>query len=215
MEHKAILRLGVDTLTQRVGIWFYIWKLPLFSGLYTEVVTESVEDYGRYVLPFRIGKDCFATLVQDVEPRLLILRAKNIMIRLDVRSSMLEMVAYDDTAKPVFDLVKAHIQKLTAVPDVKVWPVAYDYHGLSRKLKSAYWPELLCSAFRAEMPGQEILWFNGEDAVPRRGDPPSNVIPTVLMVQNMNGWIFYDRTNDRLLGAGNVPDVWERRLKRS
>ena len=214
MEHKAVLRFGVDTLAQRVGIWFYIWELPLFTGLYTEVVTESAEDYGRYVLPLHIGKDCFATLVQNVEPRLLILQTQNIVVRLDVRSSMLEMVAYEDTAKSIFDFVKAHIQKLTAVPEVKVWPIAYDYHGLSRKLKSAYWPELLCSAFRAEMPGQEILWFNGENTVPRRGDPPANVTPALLMVQDVNGWILYDRANDRLLGAGNVPDVWEKRLKR-
>lgn len=208
MSDRARLELNVNTLAERVGVWFCIWRMPLFSGQCTEVRTESPLDDGRFELPLCIGEQRFAALIQDAHPRLLICDTKNIVLRLDMNSSMLEMISYRESANKLMELVRAQILALRSVPKFAVPEIGYRHRGVTRIMNSHRWAGILYARIAAAAPG--AIWVERHESEPRRGEPGADANPALICAGEGDAFLIYDRLNDQLLGGRRAPDIWPR-----
>lgn len=208
MEQRVVLEFRARSLQQQVGIWFYIWQLPLFKNSRTEVITESRIEDGHYRFPLCIGADVFAALIRDVHPRLLICDAKGLTVKLGLSNSVLEMTATTDPAASMMEIVRQHVLKLKAVPPVRALGIGCDYGELSKKMKSKFWMETLLSQMEACAPAGELHWLAAGESTPRRGLPPANAKPSLIYCGEGDGFIVYDADSDRLTCGTAAPDLW-------
>ena len=206
MENRALLEFRVKTLAERIGLWFVVWGMSLFRDQLTEVITESPMDDGSYLLPFCLGSERFGALIQDVHPVMLVCRTNKLTIRMDLHSSMFEMIALDDTSKRVFDLIKQQIMALKSVPKVSIPALGYDHRGIVATMKSAYWAEKIASAMSVAGP---LTWLPERSAKPGSGDPVTRSHPALIYAGEGSRFILYNRANDRLIAGSDAPDIWE------
>ena len=206
MASEAKLEFRVNTLSERIGIWFYIWRMSLFSSLPTEVVVESAIDDGYYRLPLCLGEERFGAMIQGAHPELLICESPQIRIRMDLKSSMFEMKAQKPETCRLLDVVKQRIMALEAIPEVRIPAVGYEHKRVVARMKSRYWAEKLGDAMKAANVGN-VAWVEARRTAARQDDPVSTASPDLIFSGVGDRFIVYDHMNDRLMGGCAALDI--------
>lgn len=206
MSDEMILSTGIKSLSGKLGAWFFLWQLPMFKSLRTQVTTQSWEDDGRYSFPLCLGERRFTALIQGVHPTRLTLEGASMLLSFDLSRAEVHILPCTAAAEPVAQLVRQRLLTLRKVPVFKVPTIGYDYHDIHSLAKSAYWFDKLWFALSDAFPGA-VVWVDKGSCGPMSGELPAGAQPELIIAGDEERFIVYDTANDRLTGSLGAPDI--------
>lgn len=207
MENRIRMKIDAETLEEKIGFWFRVWKHPFLQAQTTRVITESLAEFGEYQYPKCLGADRFAALVRNVRPMNLVMTLSELMIKFSLEANSFQFIAYSETAGNLAKILNAFLANgAEEAAKAKTLAIGFDYHDVQKRMTGTNKIDRIWDGVRESSADANVCWTQKGETESRAERPKGSDKIDLIFGGEGDRFVVYDAWADRITGGISAQD---------